>query len=77
MLPKTRDTIALLQRWLIRLADLPPASGDPQQQAMQAAQRDFQETLARRSPFWILGTSLAFELVVLTCAVWLFCRTDY
>ncbi len=77
VLPKTRQTIALLQRWLIRLADLPPASDNPQQQAMQAAQRDFQETLYGRSPFWILGTSLGFELVVLACAAWVFCRRDY
>jgi hypothetical protein len=77
VLPKTRETITLLQRWLIRLADLPPMANDPQQRAMQAAQRDLQEVLDRRSPFWILGTSLGFELVVLVWAAWVFCRRDY
>ena len=77
VLPKTRETITLLQRWLIRLANLPPPADNPQQRAMQAAQRDLQEVLDRRSPFWILGTSLGFELVVLVWAAWVFCRRDY
>ena len=76
-LPKTGETIDLLQRWLIRLADLPPEPASPQQRAMQAAQREIEETLAARSPFWILGTSLGFEFVVLACAAWVFCRRDF
>jgi hypothetical protein len=74
VLPKTRETIALLQRWLIRLADLPAAADDPRQ---QATQRELQEALYRHSPLWILGTSLGFEAVVLACAAWVFCRRDY
>jgi ABC-type transport system involved in multi-copper enzyme maturation permease subunit len=77
VLPKTTETITLLQRWLVRLADLPPEPASPQQQAMRSAQRELAEALYRRSPFWIVGTSLAFEFVVLAWAAWLFCRRDF
>jgi hypothetical protein len=30
-----------------------------------------------RTVAWIIGTSVAFEVVVLTLAVWIFCRRDY
>ena len=77
VLPKTTATIELLQRWLIRLADLPkqPASGE--EMAIQAAQRELVEALYQRSPSWIMGTSLGFELVMLGLAAWLFCRRDF
>jgi ABC-type transport system involved in multi-copper enzyme maturation permease subunit len=77
VLPKTTETISLLQRWLVRLADLPAQPDSPQQQAMQSAQREFQEALYQRSPFWIVGTSLGFEVVVLALAAWVFCRRDF
>jgi ABC-type transport system involved in multi-copper enzyme maturation permease subunit len=32
---------------------------------------------SQRTPAWILGTSLAFEAVVLTLAAWIFCRRDF
>ena len=73
VLPKTGETIDLLERLLIRLADLPPATPDNSpQRAMQAAARDVEQALYRRSPFWI-----GFELLVLTYAAWVFCRRDY
>jgi hypothetical protein len=77
VLPKTTETIGLLQRWLIRLADLPKEPASPQQRAAQAARREFQEALYRRSPWWIVGTSLGFEFVVLAWAAGAFCRRDY
>jgi ABC-type transport system involved in multi-copper enzyme maturation permease subunit len=77
VLPKTTETISLLQRWLIRLADLPKQPEDPNQRAMQAAQREFREALQNRSPYWIVGTSLGFEVVVVALAAWLFCRRDF
>jgi hypothetical protein len=75
-LPKTTETISLLQRWLVHLANLrpPPAA---QQQEFAAAQQEFQEKLAERSPLWIIGTSLVFEFVVLAWAAWIFCRRDF
>jgi ABC-type transport system involved in multi-copper enzyme maturation permease subunit len=77
VLPKTRETIMLLERWLIHLADLPPQPRNPQQQAMQEAAVEVRDTLYQRSALWILGTSLGFELVVLCCAAWIFCRRDF
>jgi hypothetical protein len=77
VLPKTRETVALLQSWLIRLADLPPQSANPEEQTVRAFEMKLHDTLQRRSPFWILGTSLGFEFVVLAYATWVFCRRDF
>ena len=77
VLPKTTETINLLQRWLVRLAALPREPASPQEKALQSAQREFAEALYRRSPFWIVGTSLAFEMVMLAWASWLLCRRDF
>jgi ABC-type transport system involved in multi-copper enzyme maturation permease subunit len=78
VLPKTSDTIELLERALVKLARLPqkPPSG-PQTQRMQAAQQELIDILRGRSIAWVLGTSLGFEAVVLFGAAWIFCRRDY
>ncbi len=88
-LPKTGETIDLLERVLVSTAELPgfdeddfsepQAPGDhsigyvPQSQLQQ---RVVAMTRAR-SVWWILGTSLAFEVVVLGGAAWIFCRRDF
>jgi len=89
VLPKTNETINLLRRWLIDLADLPDLNeqaaevdaqdserrgrGGPDPEAsMRAA-----EELDSRSPWWIIGTSLGFEAVVLLLAGWVFARRDF
>jgi hypothetical protein len=33
--------------------------------------------LNKRPIWWIVGTSLGFEAVVLAVAAWIFCRRDY
>ena len=87
-LPKTNETINLLRRWLIDLADLPdvqqqtaevemddeasPGPGPDPEATMRAA-----EELDSRSPWWIIGTSLGFEAVVLLIAGWVFARRDF
>jgi hypothetical protein len=89
-LPKTSETIALLERWMISLAELPeqedenepPAAGallsapshrvDPEE-----AQRRMIEIVRDRSVWWVLGTSLAFEAVILLLAGWRFKRRDF
>jgi hypothetical protein len=38
---------------------------------------ELQAELNRRTVAWIIGTSVAFEVVVLTLAIWIFCRRDY
>jgi len=55
--------------------------GRPDIMGRRAADRAAQEEMARvishRSVAWVLGTSLAFEAVVLAAAAWIFCRRDY
>jgi hypothetical protein len=90
VLPKTNETINLLRRWLIDLADLPDvnqqaaeleaesdtrregAPGPDPEASMRAA-----EALDERSPWWIIGTSLGFEAVILLIAGWVFVRRDF
>lgn len=45
--------------------------------ADQEAQLEVQRIGLTRSPFWIIGTSLGFEAVILLIAGWIFCRRDY
>lgn len=33
--------------------------------------------MRKRTVGWIVGTSVTFELVILTLAAWIFCRRDY
>jgi hypothetical protein len=40
-------------------------------------QREMLEELRSRSVWWVVGTSLAFEAIVLLIAAWIFCRRDY
>ncbi|MGA2798925.1 MAG: hypothetical protein ABSE63_15205, partial [Thermoguttaceae bacterium] len=76
VLPKTTETIALLERSLVRLAKLPQPRG-PQTERMQAAQLEFIEILHARSIAWVVGTSLGFEGFVLFWAALFFCRRNY
>lgn len=76
VLPKTTETIGLLERSLYDMADLPEgALGQPTQN--QKSQRELVETVRNRSAWWIVGTSLGFEAVVLCLAAFIFCRRDY
>ncbi len=77
VLPKTSDTIDLLQRALISMADLEERQGDVQDKRIVAVQQELVETARSRSVAWIVGTSLGFELVVLAGAALLFCRRDF
>ncbi|MGD0516898.1 MAG: ABC transporter permease subunit [Thermoguttaceae bacterium] len=77
VLPKTTETIALLERSLMKFAKLPQQPQGPQTEKMQAAQLEFVEIIHGRSIAWIVGTSLGFEVVVLFLAAVFFCRRDY
>jgi ABC-type transport system involved in multi-copper enzyme maturation permease subunit len=89
VLPKTAETVKLLERTLIDIADLPDVEEDDQPMPflspqMRAAGVTGNEALKRieqdyrhRSTWWILGTSLGFELVVLCAAAWIFQRRDF
>ena len=43
----------------------------------QKAQREFLEKLRERPVWWVVGTSLGFEALVLCLAGFIFCRRDY
>lgn len=76
ILPKTTETIGLLERSLYDMADIPAGVlGQPYEH--QKAQREVLETLRERTVWWVVGTSLGFEALVLCCAGFIFCRRDY
>jgi hypothetical protein len=92
-LPKTAETIKLLERRLIDLADLPEVEDDDNDAEMafpfmsnevRAAgvrvtdvSKRLEETYRNRSAAWVVGTSLMFEVAVLSLAAWVFCRRDF
>ena len=85
-LPKTNETIDLLSRLLEDHAGLmrpaAPADDTVRQFGEMVGRGEFQERFdaeldASHGPFWILGTSLGFEAVVLGFAVWRFRRRDF
>ncbi|HZW11142.1 MAG TPA: ABC transporter permease [Phycisphaerales bacterium] len=88
-LPKTGETIALLERSLMSAADLErmAETDDEEQTAVdedtgEAAISDselsvrLEQELRDRPVWWVLGTSLAFEAVILALAVGSFSRKD-
>jgi hypothetical protein len=90
--PKTTETTDLLDRWLFKTAEIQEAAEQNQQQmgyffndpefrqrqlAQSRAQEQVRLELRRRNVAWVLGTSLAFEAVILLLAGWIFCRRDY
>ncbi|MGD0542296.1 MAG: hypothetical protein ABSB33_12340 [Tepidisphaeraceae bacterium] len=86
VLPKTTETVALLERMLISSARLEHVSRDNQDDSGNSStelngkpvpMREVQAEMRSRSAGWIVGTSLGFEGVVLALAAWIFCRRDY
>ncbi len=92
VLPKTSETIGLLERVLFSEADLrrlaeQGAGGGPVDVDVETEDDDFavsqegatraQEELRDRSLWWVLGTSLVFEAVVLGLCCWIFGRRDF
>lgn len=93
-LPKTADTIGLLERWMIEMAEMPEFGDGGESGPVQveiedgdedlsiprdigAEERSISEKTRARPVWWILGTSLGFEAVVLGIAAWIFCRRDF
>ena len=86
--PKTTETIGLLDRWLVDSAeDAPPNQNPdrtPSDRYLMEGQADpdvleqrMAELLRQRSPLFIIATSGAFELVMLSLACFVFVRRDY
>jgi len=97
-LPKTGETLALLERWMIEMEEIPVQDrqgsfGRPPEDDRTRAfvstlntdnsstsvnpDREFAEALRGRSLFWVLGTSLIFEGVLLGLAAFIFVRRDF
>lgn len=88
VLPKTDETIALLDRWTLTAADKRPFEGGLDQPPPddgplpfgvpdgEAAAR-FNAVIRGRSAGWVIGTSCLCEAVVFALAAWLFCRRDF
>lgn len=90
VMPKTQETIKLLDRYLISKAELdrlmaesagiepPPKTEDDQPAfADPRVSKRLQSVLRERSLAWILGTSFAFEAVVLGICCVIFARRDF
>jgi ABC-type transport system involved in multi-copper enzyme maturation permease subunit len=89
VLPKTSETIEILERKLVSDADLeelrerddrsppPPFPGEEIRIPEKKVQERLQNTLRSRSVAWVIGTSLAFEAFVLLIAGWIFCRREF
>jgi ABC-type transport system involved in multi-copper enzyme maturation permease subunit len=89
LLPKTSETIEVLERKLISDADLKDLrdkddregpGGFPGERIHVSGakvQARLQDTLRSRSTAWVIGTSVAFEGVMLMIAGWIFCRRDF
>ncbi len=93
VLPKTSETIKLLERHLLTPEDLAlltrqeqfestgvspvDENGEPRRISDQQAAQMAEEVLRGRSVWWIVGTSLGFEVVVLGIACVVFARRDF
>jgi len=87
VLPKTDETIALLDRWLLTAADrrpfeagLEPAAADPAVpfgMPTREATARVEREMRGRSAGWLIGTSCLCEAVIFGLAAWLFCRRDF
>jgi hypothetical protein len=87
VLPKTQETIALLERHLISDEELSKLMGanegdfggddDVPAMADPRAAKAVAEAMRERTVLWILGTSFIFEGVLLTLCCWIFARRDF
>jgi ABC-type transport system involved in multi-copper enzyme maturation permease subunit len=89
-LPKTQETIKLLDRVLLseqdrerfrpqQRGDGPPMPmfGDDVRIRPADVERRTEAALRSRTVYWVIGTSLAFEAAVVGLGAWVFCRRDF
>jgi ABC-type transport system involved in multi-copper enzyme maturation permease subunit len=75
-LPKTSETISLLERAMTEKAGMPAAASEDPDEGARVGKQIAKE-FHSRSVAWVLGTSLAFEAAILALACFVFCRRDY
>lgn len=77
VLPKTGETKRLFQRFVVDKNDQEGFLKFLAEQGNNPDNRVLEDALGRRPLGWIVGTSLAFEAVVLAIACWIFVRRDF
>lgn len=77
MLPKTGEVKGLFERWAIDKSDWTGVLKTLEQFSGGEADTATGEKTRNRPLWWILGTSFAFEGVLLGIACWIFCRRDF
>ena len=83
-LPKTAETVGLLSRALkdpsgLDIMAIMEGAGrnDGRTQDRQNADRVVREEVEGHSLWYVMGTSLTFEFIILALAAWIFCRRDF
>ncbi|GAB4147728.1 MAG: hypothetical protein Tsb009_21080 [Planctomycetaceae bacterium] len=82
ILPKTKQTTDLVEYWTVEKgqgveATIAGSSGGQQQNPADEIRKRAEEYYRNQSPWYIIGTSLAFEFVILSLACYLFVRRDF
>ncbi|MFI4916725.1 MAG: ABC transporter permease [Phycisphaerales bacterium JB060] len=81
LLPKTQETIGLLDRWTVDQQAIREIGGplpeDDDRRAQAEGQQATEDAYENRPLWWILGTSFLFEAFVLGIAVVIFKRRDF
>lgn len=87
-LPKTTETSALLKRYLIDTEGIPGAgdqsgsntygmNSEEIKVSDEEMAAELQQRLENRPLWWIIGTSLGFEALILAICCWIFSRRDF
>ena len=79
-LPKTGETVNLLDRCVVVGGKAGLSNGRLVAQVFGDRANGGEEVdraMSRHSPWYVIGTSLGFEAVMLGLAAWRFCRRDF
>jgi ABC-type transport system involved in multi-copper enzyme maturation permease subunit len=85
VLPKTTETVELMNRVLLKASDMPEPPEERQDRSPFGGRRvrgrelekAIMEAIHERPTWWVLGTSLGFVAAMIGIAGWIFCRRDF